>query len=165
MLQGKLFVNIKTSKIIIKYYDYFENNYRNMMKNHNFEESRQIIITTDLIKKILSKVSYDNNYYIGNINFLECIEPDEQYLNIIDELNKNKVVQKKQLIKKLNDEIAELSTEKGNDIESIEIICGTESKIRLFLYSNGIITADTKDKNNITKFINDILDGIINENN
>jgi|SRR5690625_582772 len=165
MLQGKLFVNIKTNSVVIKFYDYSNNSYRKMMKSHDFYKSRQTIITTDLIKLILSKVSFDNNYYIGGINFLECIEPDEHHKQIISELNKSNSEDKKILIQQLNQEITELSGEKGNDIKSIEVIYNTQPRIRLTLYSNGVIAADTKDDGIVSNFISDILDGVINEEN
>jgi len=164
MLQGKLFINIKTNKIIIKYYKYSNNGYRNMMINNDFSTYRQIIVTTGLIKKILSKVSYNDNYFIGNLSFLDCIEPDDQYLNIVNQLNESNGKSKKVLIEKLNMEITELSTEKGSDIQSIEVVHRNKTSItRITLYSNGVLTADTEKYDTVELFISDILDGVINE--
>lgn len=162
MLQGKLFVNNKTNDITIKYYEYSKNGYRNMMKSHDFSMSRQIIVTTGLIKKILGRVCINDNYFIGNLNFIECIEPDEQHIQIITQLNQTKDRFKNQLIEKLNKEITELSSEKGNDIQSIEVLYSLKHRVKITLFSNGVITANTDDKTVVSKFINDILDGVIN---
>jgi len=164
MLQGKLFVNILDKSIIINYYDYSSNNYRKMMRKVDFKTDRQVIITTSMIKKILHKVSQNDNLLILDINFLECIDPDDEVEYLINLLKEKDNKDKQYVIKLLNKELDVLSSEKGIDIKSIELVFIDKGcKVRLKLYSNGIITAETKDKEVINLFVNKVLQGIINE--
>lgn len=163
--EGKIFRNSKNKEnieIFPKEYDKSKNDYYGFIKKYNEIGLKQVIITSEIMIKLIEIYTVSRKFNINKIDFIveDSVLDDEinMYLHKIREDRANLVY--------LLDHLKFLSHDDSIDIKSITLqgkTINTDKISRLIIRVNGLFSISDYSYKNESDYLSDEISGILND--
>ena len=130
--------------------------YYTFIKKYYEQDYRQIIITSEMMIKLIETSIVDFNYSIYEIEFVE----DDEYLNTEVSDILNKLCDNKAYIHKLISYLQFLSEKSSIDIQRVYFKGRTEQglAVKFFIQSNGIIGIDENNFSMVSQQVSSLIE-------